>query len=172
MRNLEDLFDRYSDQPDMREAARWWRRAATRSIFRGRPLTGTYYWAPVPGRFGVVEWELQEFYDCWLPSADFEYTAKHIQDSLAIRWGREISMQGVRQLPWGVVSEIARPPTDDPPSTRWCIRWKCGLLPSAARQKLICERFNSPERMAVLTSNKMPKSDVRAEQVAVAIGLE
>ena len=40
----------HKDPPVMREVARAYIRRATRQAVKGRPLTGTYYWAPVPMR--------------------------------------------------------------------------------------------------------------------------
>lgn len=103
MRDLEELFRRYPGRPLMREAARAYRRCWARARSAG-PLTGSYYWVPLPGRDGCIHWTLQEFFDHWQPSSDHSYVWKHIRDSLELHWQRSMKGIGYCSLPRGRVS--------------------------------------------------------------------
>jgi hypothetical protein len=133
----------------MREAARTYRRHRCRAMAKGRPLTGTFYWVPIPTKRGI-EWTIQEFFDCWKPSGGHVYVWKHIQDSLNVRWGRRGQGVDYRSLPRGRVSMLSAP------SARWesgryLIRLGGGCPVSPANLSKIRKRFNlDPSTPAVI----------------------
>lgn len=106
--NLDDLFRKYPDCPQMRQAARTYRRAWTRNRFgvAGQTLTGCFFWVPEPGTEGAVQWELHEFFDCWKSGSEYGRVWRHIQDTVRIRWRRSIKHLSYWALPRGRVRRV------------------------------------------------------------------
>ncbi|HEV3024867.1 MAG TPA: hypothetical protein VGX76_20465 [Pirellulales bacterium] len=88
--------------PAQRETARCRWRTAMRAL--RRPLTGAWYWVPVPAGGGAVRWELQAFFDIWRPSSDHIDVWKHVVDSLEYHWRRRLARFDYASLPRGRVS--------------------------------------------------------------------
>ncbi|HEV3004834.1 MAG TPA: hypothetical protein VGX78_10255 [Pirellulales bacterium] len=87
--------------PGQRETARCRWRTATRAL--GRPLTGAWYWVPLPAGGGAVSWDVQVFFDVWRPSSDHVVVWKHVVDSLAYHWRRRLARVDYASLPRGRV---------------------------------------------------------------------
>src|SRR4051794_6534463 len=103
--DLNQLYRRYPTSPVMREAARNWLRAMARGDVSGKPLTGSFYWIPLPNQDGGLSWEIKEFFDQWLPSSDHAYVWRHVRDFLEHRWKRSLTDVGYCCLPRGRVCE-------------------------------------------------------------------
>lgn len=89
----------------MREAARNWLRARARSKHSSRPLTGLYFWVPLPTQHGGLSWQVKEFFEGWLPSSDHAFVWLHVRDVLEHRWKRSLKHVGYCCLPRGRVCE-------------------------------------------------------------------
>ncbi len=100
---LERLFRLYPNRPLMREAVRNWLRELARTEFVGVPLTGAYYWVPMLGQNGQVTWQINEFFDHWLPSSDHVYVWRHVRDYLQSHWQSKLKRVGCCSLPRGRV---------------------------------------------------------------------
>jgi len=100
--NLEEIY-RLCNTPELRDRARALLRQRTRTQAKGRPLTGAYYWVPVPSRTAKkgYRWKIQEFFDGWTPSSDHVYVWKHVVDSLERAWGRNVKDCDYCSLPRG-----------------------------------------------------------------------
>ena len=123
--DLEAIFHKDPPIPVMREVARTYIRRATRQAAKGKPLTGTFYWVPVPkGRQPIspdgahesdqagFQWTVQEFFDCWTPSSDHAYVWKHVLDSMSCRWKLPIPQLGYGSLPRGRVCKLDQGPAN------------------------------------------------------------
>ena len=103
--DLDRLFRRYPELPIMRESARQWLRHLTRNKADGKPLTGSFYWVPQLDRSGQLTWEIEEFFDGWLPSSDHSYVWLHVRDNLERQWKGNWNDAGYACLPRGRVCQ-------------------------------------------------------------------
>lgn len=67
------------------------------------PLTGGWYWVPLPVGDGVT-WQVQAFYDCWSSPSDHVHVWRHVRDSLEHHWRRRLPRIECYALPRGRVS--------------------------------------------------------------------
>lgn len=89
-----------------REAERRRLRELTLQAARGEPLTGGWYWMPMPGNGGVT-WQVQAFYDCWRSPSDHVCIWRHVRDALEAAWMRRLTDIECYSLPRGRVSRRA-----------------------------------------------------------------
>jgi len=89
--------------PSKRDAVRRRLREETRQANSKAPLTGSYYWVPLPGRRDAVEWRLDTFYDTWGASSGHVDVWKHVQDALSWYWGKSMHAVDYASLPRGRV---------------------------------------------------------------------
>lgn len=99
--DIDQLFTE-GMSPSEREVKRIALRAATRRQ-HCEPLTGAWYWAPLPSGRGSVEWEIQEFFDCW-GRTDHVHIWRHVLDSLTCLWRRSFVRIDYCSLPRGRVA--------------------------------------------------------------------
>lgn len=99
--DLDRLFADHRSRGD-RENHRRAVRAATR-LNRQGPLTGAWYWVPLPGDGGKLVWEIQEFFDCW-GRTDHVHIWSHVIDSLSHHWRRSFPGIDYCSLPRGRVA--------------------------------------------------------------------
>lgn len=99
--DLDRLFATVASRSG-REAERRRLRAETRAAGRA-PLTGGWYWVPLPGGDSVM-WHVQAFYDCWRSRSDHVVIWRHVRDSLAHDWRRRLTNIQCYSLPRGRVS--------------------------------------------------------------------
>lgn len=86
-----------------REAERQRLRELTIQSARQAPLTGGWYWVPLPAGDSVA-WQVQAFYDCWRSPSDHVRIWRHVRDSLEHHWRRRLPRIECYGLPRGRVS--------------------------------------------------------------------
>ena len=89
-RRNRELIRKKSRSLDAPEVARDDQRKRTRLAANGKPLTGAYYWVPLPGDDNTIRWTVQEFFDGWRRSSDHVDIWRHVVDSLEFHWNRTI----------------------------------------------------------------------------------
>ena len=107
--DLEAILHNATYDGGMREGVRRYLRTAALTLAqeKNRPLTGAYYWVPLPDRSGQrIRWMLQAFFDDWRPTSDHVYVWRHVQDSLNIRWRRSFQKVDYCSLPRGRVCRL------------------------------------------------------------------
>ena len=110
--DLEAILHNENYNASMREGVRAYLREVALVLAKEqqRPLTGAYYWVPLPNDSDQgIQWTLQAFFDDWRPNSDHVYVWRHVQDSLRTKWRR--SFEGIEYcgLPRGRVSRIINP---------------------------------------------------------------
>lgn len=100
--DIDQLFAHRKSRAE-RETDRRAVRAAARQVAQG-PLTGAWYWVPLPAGEGRLAWEVQEFFDCWASSSDHVHIWKHVIDSLRHHWQRSFAGIEYCSLPRGRVA--------------------------------------------------------------------
>jgi hypothetical protein len=100
--NLDALFTAFASRA-RREAERQRVRQLTLDAAAGAPLTGGWYWLPIPGKRAIT-WHVQAFYDCWRSPSDHVRIWRHVRDSLAHHWRRRLPHVECYSLPRGRVS--------------------------------------------------------------------
>ena len=100
---IDHLFRRYPQWPEMREAARHWLRELTRNHAAGRPLTGSFYWVPTLDGRGQIRWQVEEFFDSWTSSSAHVAVWPHVRYYLQSQWNRNLRSIGYCSLPRGRV---------------------------------------------------------------------
>lgn len=103
--DLDRLFAKFTSRA-AREAERRRLREATLAAAGRTPLTGGWYWVPLP-HGDRVEWHVQAFYDCWRSQSDHVLIWRHVRDSLAHHWRRRLPRVQCYSLPRGRVSRRA-----------------------------------------------------------------
>ncbi len=89
-----------------REARRRELRELTLRAADAGPLTGGWYWAPMPADGGVV-WQVHAFYDCWRSPSDHVRIWRHVRDALETGWRRRLAAIECYSLPRGRVARRA-----------------------------------------------------------------
>lgn len=103
--NFDRLFTAFSSRDD-REAERHRLRELTLRAARRSPLTGGWYWVPLPRDRGIA-WQVHAFYDCWASASDHVRIWRHVRDSLEHHWARRLLRIECYSLPRGRVSPRA-----------------------------------------------------------------
>lgn len=89
-RRKRELVRKKPHFPEAREVARVNLRKRTRAAANGKPLTGAYYWVPLPSDGNMIRWKVLEFFDCWRLSSDHVDIWLQIVGSLEFHWSRTI----------------------------------------------------------------------------------
>ena len=100
--NLDHILLQFAN-PALRERVRQGLRESTRQSSGNPPLTGAYYWVPLPGCRDTLDWRLVTFYDSWGCSTGHVDVWKHIQDLLHWHWQRSVRAVDYASLPRGRV---------------------------------------------------------------------
>jgi len=110
--DLEAILHNENYNASMREGVRAYLREVALVLAKEqqRPLTGAYYWVPLPNDSDQgIQWTLQAFFDDWRPNSDHVYVWRHVQDSLRTKWRRSFEDIDYCSLPRGRVSRILNP---------------------------------------------------------------